>query len=106
MWYNENRQKTYKYLDEDFKEFVNYLEKIKNMKNIFKLNIQYRKIIKDIHQLINKIIQGLYTLKKTYDEDANIKAKIDSIILTLLDFKNETNNLKLSRYDKNLLFCF
>ena len=37
---------------------------------------------------------GLYNLKKTYPEDEKIVLKIDSIILTLIDFKEEVHNKK------------
>jgi hypothetical protein len=37
---------------------------------------------------------GLYKLKKTYPEDDKIVLKIDSIILTLIDFKEEVHTKK------------
>ena len=46
--------------------------------------------------LINKIIPGLYELKKTYDSETEAEGKklcikVDSIIFTLIDFKTEIN---------------
>ena len=43
-----------------------------------------------LHSFINKITPGLYNLKKTYSDNKKIKALIDSVIMALLDFKNET----------------
>ena len=42
----------------------------------------------------NKIITGLYSLKETYNKDNDMEARIDAIILTLIDFKN-----KIQKYD-------
>ena len=39
---------------------------------------------------INEIIQGLYNLKKTYPNFKKIRCRIDSIILTVIDFKNKS----------------
>ena len=33
---------------------------------------------------------GLYNLKKTYPTEVELVAKIDSIIVTLIDFKDKT----------------
>ena len=66
------------------------MNEIKNIYKIYSLNIYYKKLLKNIHGFINKITPGLYNLKKTYSDNKKIKAQIDSIILTLFDFKNET----------------
>lgn len=87
-WWNENREKTFKYLDEDFNEFVEFLDSIKL--NTTSINyLYYSKIIKDICNYCNKIIPGLYNLKETYENISKMKAKIDSIIMILIDFKAE-----------------
>ena len=53
-------------------------------------------------EYINKIIPGLHTLKYTYSlaERKEIHAKIDAIILTLIDFKDEIYKQK-SRAKRN-----
>jgi len=89
-WYAENREKTNKYIEEDFSDFMKFLNDVKNLYNIYSLNIYYKKTLKNLHKFINKITPGLYNLKKTYSNNNKIKAQIDSVILTLLDFKNET----------------
>ncbi len=87
-WWNENREKTFKYLDEDFNEFVEFLDNIKlhttSINYLF-----YSKLIRDICNYCNKIIPGLYNLKETYENITKMKAKIDSIIMILIDFKAE-----------------
>lgn len=96
-WNNENYEKTFNYLDKDFSIFMKYLDNIKNFKekqyfieNKFILD----ELIKDIIKFNNKIIYGLYNLKSTYKDITKIKAKIDSIILTLIDFNTEVIVLK------------
>ena len=87
--YRENRDWTFKYLDEDFTKFMHLLDKI-----IAKYNLNYtlsmKKFIEKITDFIDSIMPGLYNLKKTYPQESNIVAKIDSIIVTLIDFKDST----------------
>lgn len=40
-----------------------------------------------------RFFQGLYSLKKTYPTCKEIVAKVDSIILTLIDFKDSSYEL-------------
>ena len=89
-WWSENRVKTNKYIEEDFSDFMKFLNDVKNLYNAYSLNIYYKKTLTNIHKFISKITPGLYNLKKTYNNNNKIKAQIDSVILTLLDFKNET----------------
>ena len=42
---------------------------------------------KNLKDLANSLMTGLYTLKKTYPTEAKLICKIDSIILSLIDFK-------------------
>ena len=95
-WYNENREKTFGYLDKDFTKFVKYLDLIKIELQSFN-SIYYNKISINIRKLINKIIPGLYNLKKTYSDEKKIVAKVDSIILTLIDFKTEISKKKIKK---------
>jgi len=92
-WYSENREKTFGYLEKDFTKFVKYLDLIKIEVQSFNY-IYYKKLSNNIKKLINKIIPGLYKLKKTYSEEKKIVAKVDSIILTLIDFKTEISKKK------------
>ena len=43
---------------------------------------------KEICDFINLIIPGLYSLKLTYPDSKELCCKVDSIILTMLDFKS------------------
>ena len=92
-WYNENREKTFGYLDKDFTKFVKYLDLIKIEVQSFN-SIYYKKLSNNIKKLINRIIPGLYNLKKTYSDEKKIVAKVDSIILILIDFKTEISKKK------------
>jgi len=90
-WYSESRIKTIEYLDEDFTNFMNYLDRILN--NITHDHKgMYVPLIKAIREFINDIIPGLYNLKQTYSDSIKMVAKVDSIILTLLDFKEKTDD--------------
>ena len=54
-----------------------------------KLVEAYEKLTHDTIDFINRIILGLYNLKKTYDDYNQLVCKIDSIILILIDFKDK-----------------
>ena len=100
-WWNcENREKTFGYLDKDFTKFVKYLDLIKIEVQSFNSNY-YKNLTNDIKKLINKLIPGLYNLKKTYKDEKKIIAKVDSVILILIDFKTEIskkrNNLPIAK---------
>jgi len=90
-WYCEGRIKTVEYLDNDFTEFMKFLDEL-----ITNLEVdpfcKYAKMAKDVRVFIDSILTGLYSLKKTYPNTEKMKAKVDSIILTLLDFKEKTDD--------------
>ena len=90
-WYSESRGKTIEYLDEDFTNFMNYLDRILNNILCDPKGV-YVSLIKAIREFINDIIPGLYNLKQTYSDSVKMVAKVDSIILTLLDFKEKTDD--------------
>lgn len=83
-WYDENQEKTIEYLDEYFKKFMEFLDKILNKR------IRYD-FKKEICDFINLIIPGLYSLKLTYPNSDELCCKVDSIILTMLDFKTSVD---------------
>ena len=80
-WYDENQEKTIEYLDEYFKKFMEFLDRVLNKR------IRYD-FKKEICDFINLIIPGLYSLKLTYTDSKELCCKVDSIILTMLDFKS------------------
>ena len=97
-YYNENRNNTFSYLTEEFENFVKFLDLvIETIKVEFNKPI-YKKLIKQINFFIKNIIVGLYNLKKTYIDSDEISNKVDSIILTLLDFKKESNEIMDIKY--------
>ena len=108
-WYSEGREKTVAYLDEDFTKFMKYLDKILSNIDCDPTGL-YVRLVNEIRDFINLIIQGLYNLKKTYPEFVKMVAKVDSIILTLLDFKEKTDsylerkkqNVRLTVKSKNI----
>ena len=82
-WFNEDRKSTFQYLDEDFKAF-------------FKICTAFNNKPPNLLDNIPHIIIGLYNLKHSYKNDTDdgaikLSCKIDSIILTLIDIKNEIN---------------
>ena len=99
-WYSESRGKTIEYLDEDFTNFMNYLDRILNNISCDPKGL-YISLIKAIREFINDIIPGLYNLKQTYSDSVKMVAKVDSIILTLLDFKEKTDDY-LTRKKQNV----
>ena len=93
-WNGETRTKTFTYLDEDFTAFFKFCNNFKNNESLQNINKNKTKLLK----LINDIIPGLYNLKQTYDEESDeegkkLKCKIDSIIYTIIDLKEEVANM-------------
>ena len=80
-WYSQNRKKTFADLTKDFMNFTDFLD---NLLTDSESSIIINKII----LFINDLMIGLYNLKITYPDYKNIRCKIDSIIMTLIDFKN------------------
>ena len=101
MWrwyYNENRNNTFSYLNSEFEEFVKFLDLVIQTINTEVNKTIYTKLINKINFFIKNIIVGLYNLKKTYIDCDKLNNKIDSIILTLIDFKNESNDIMDIKY--------
>ena len=85
-WTSQGRAHTFNHLDEDFMKFMKYLDKVVNILNIT-YDGRYRLLGKNLKDLANSLMTGLYTLKNTYPKEAKLICKIDSIILALIDFK-------------------
>jgi len=85
-WTSQGRSHTFNHLDEDFSKFMKYLDKVLNNLNVTYDN-RYRLLGKNLKDLANSLMTGLYTLKNTYPKEAKLICKIDSIILSLIDFK-------------------
>ena len=94
-WYDENREKTVQYLDKDLGNYINFLDRL-----ISKIEDDILGVYKNFGIKVKKynsdLIKGLYVLKETYNNQTfggsnktKIVAKIDSIILTLIDFKDK-----------------
>ena len=86
-WLDQGRDFTFTFLDEDFTKFMKYLDKVLSCIDTTFDN-RYKQLAKDLKDLANNVMTGLYTLKKTYPEEKELSCKIDSIILSLIDFKN------------------
>ena len=99
-WCGEDREKTFKYLDKDFTKVMKFLDRIKEKTSYFNIK-NHISLLNDINLFINKIIPGLYNLKKTYIGDVKMKAKIDSIILVLIDFKTEIKKKRNKKRNRN-----
>ena len=90
-YYGEGRLKTVDYLESDFSDFMKFLDDL--LKNLeVDPFCQYAKMAKDVREFIDAILEGLYSLKKTYPGVKEMIAKVDSIILTLIDFKDKTED--------------
>ena len=101
MWrwyYNENRNNTFSYLDSEFDDFVKFLDLIIETINSEINKSIYVKLVNKINFFIKNIIVGLYNLKKTYIDCDKLNNKVDSIILTLIDFKKESNEIMDIKY--------
>lgn len=90
-WYDEGRYKTIEYLDKDFSEFMEYLDNV-IVELESDLFCKYKKLTTNIRTFIDNILVGLYNLKNTYPDCKEVVAKVDSIILTLIDFKDKSES--------------
>tara|TARA_B110000967_G_scaffold208119_2_gene259300 strand:+ start:281 stop:814 length:534 start_codon:yes stop_codon:yes gene_type:complete len=92
-WYSEDRQKTIEYLEEEFKNFAKFLDNV--LFNLKKNNLlKYYTLALDISRFISEILIGLYSLKNTYSDCDEMKLKVDSIITTLIDYKDQVEGYK------------
>ena len=106
-WYSENREKTINYLDKDLGEYMSFLDKLMDKIENDILGV-YKKFGIKVKEYNSDLIKGLYVLKETYNKQTwttsdkkNIIAKIDSIILTLIDFKDKISTIT-SKNDKKM----
>jgi hypothetical protein len=83
-WYSQNRKKTFEDLTKDFWSFTDFLDNIL-------AGPQVKELIDEMILFINDLMVGLYNLKTTYPDYNDIRCKIDSIIMTLIDFKDGVN---------------
>ena len=100
-WYCEDKITTFHYMDTYFVQFMRFLDSV--------LLFDDKNTDKDIKDLgeeiccyINSIIPGIHILKDTYPEYRELHCKVDSIIITMIDFKKEyyrrcTINKKIKR---------
>ena len=91
-WYSQNRIKTEKDLDDDFVKLSDFFDKI--LEGCQTYNKEYNSFLNKVMTFVTNIMVGLYNLKKTYPENEKIVVKIDSIILTLIDFEEEVHKKK------------
>ena len=91
-WYEQNRYKTATFLGKDFSQLASYLdtvlENITILYDSHAIDLRYVDLNNEICLFINDSIMGLYNLKKTYTECKEMTCRIDSIILTLIDYKD------------------
>jgi hypothetical protein len=92
-WSGQSREKTSGDLKRDFSElmkvFDNYLEYIATSNGLMvALYEEQRLLTKEILDFVSNMVQGLYILKKTYPDTVEIKCRVDSIIITLCEFKD------------------
>ena len=87
-WYGEDRKTTFHYLDTYFTEFIRFLDNMLAFSKI-KNEIKMVPFGYSVCNYINAIIPGIHMLKATYPDYTQLHHKIDSIIVTMIDFKTE-----------------
>ena len=102
--YREDRNNSNKYLEEDFTKFAKFLDRINTVADSDLLNV-YKTFSYDVSNYCQKLISSLYNLKKTYDDGADnsteIIARIDSIILVLIEYKEKIETVYVSKHKGN-----
>lgn len=87
-WNNQGREPLFSYIDTQFSEFVKLLDLCKSAQEYNNSDVIIIKVNQNIEQFIDEIIPGLHNLKKTYKDEKKLVAKIESIILTFIDYKD------------------
>ena len=87
-WYGENKENTKEYIEEEMHAFIKFLDELSRENQKYSYYSTYQKFIEKIIIYIGDILPGLYSFKETYPEYKDLISLIDSIILTLIDFKN------------------
>lgn len=101
--YGEDRENTNKYLEKDFIQYAKFLDRIVTFADSDLLNV-YKTFCYDVSNFCQKLITSLYNLKKTYDGSDNstkIIARIDSIILVLIEYKERIETIYVSKHRGN-----
>ena len=93
-WASECRENTKQYLTDEFRDFSSFLDIILKRCKTHYYYFSFKQCVDNICLFIGQIITGLYAFKTTYSDHKEIQATVDSIILTLIDFKNKVNGLK------------
>ena len=104
-YYGEGREKTITYLDEDFSSFMKFLDSLVTKFAVDPFCV-YIKLTKEAKEFVDVILPGLYSLKKTYPETKEMVAKVDSIILTLIDFKDKADDLIRQKENSKIRHLF
>ena len=104
-YYGEGREKTITYLDEDFSSFMKFLDSLVTKFAVDPFCV-YVKLTKEVKEFVDVILPGLYSLKKTYPETKEMVAKVDSIILTLIDFKYKADDLIRQKENSKIRHLF
>ena len=101
-WAGEDRTKTINYLDQEFQNFTKYLDKV--LYNMKEYNLlKYYTLALDVSRFINEILPGLYSLKETYADFEEMIHKVDSIITTLIDYKDQVELYKKENRNRRQL---
>ena len=101
-WAGEDRTKTINYLDQEFQNFKKYLDKV--LYNMKEYNLlKYYTLALDVSRFINEILPGLYSLKETYADFEEMIHKVDSIITTLIDYKDQVELYKKENRNRRQL---
>ena len=106
LYYGQDRYKSCKYLETDFKCFAGDLD---NLLICLESGSDYenvKKFTNNTISFINKIIPGLYSIKKTYPDYPDILARVDSIILVLIDFKTKSSKIMKMKLERHKLDQF
>lgn len=106
LYYGQDRYKSCGYLKKDFECFAGDLD---NLLICLESGSDYENVksfTNNTITFINKIIPGLYSIKKTYPDFQDILARVDSIILVLIDFKNKCSKIMKMKLERNKLEQF
>ena len=101
-WYGEGRHQTIKYLDDDFAEFTKFQEELIQNLDVDPM-MKYNSLAKEVCEFIKEIIPGLNNLKKTYPDMKEMTSKVDTIIKSMLEFKEKVKKIEKKNEKHNLL---
>ena len=100
LYYGQDRKQSCKYLKTDFELFAGDLDNLLVCLETTNNYDDVNNYVKKVSKFINDIIPGLHSIKGTYPDYKEICNRVDSILLVLIDFKEDVKRINKKKISK------